>query len=103
MEAAKESLLKISPFAKIKTLHLKVPMPGHFVVESQIEEVCKDLEILEEEIKNHDILLNCFDSREARYFPSLLGALYNKKIMSIGIGYDSFVIIVHGNYEKNLH
>ena len=38
-------------------------------------------------------MLNCFDSREARYFPTLLGTLYNKMVTSIGIGYDSFVII----------
>lgn len=77
-------------------------MPGHFIVESQIDNVYSDLLTLEEEIQNHDILLNCFDSREARYFPTLLGALYRKRVFSIGIGYDSFVIVNQGKYGDNI-
>ena len=98
VEAAKQTLLKISPLAEIKTIHMKVPMPGHFVVETQENQLFEDLTKLEEEIKDHDLLLNCFDSREARYFPTLLGALHNKKVFSIGIGYDSFVIVNQGMY-----
>lgn len=34
VEAAKKNLLKIAPLTEIKTLHLRVPMPGHFVTSS---------------------------------------------------------------------
>lgn len=81
---------------------MKVPMPGHFVVEDQIEPTLNDLVTLENEIKEHDIMLNCFDSREARYFPALIGSLYRKKVFSIGIGYDSYVIVNHGLYGENI-
>lgn len=29
-----------------------------------------------------------------------MGALHNKTVMSIGIGYDSFVVVNHGRYEN---
>lgn len=103
VEAAKINLLKIAPQTQIKTVFIKVPMPGHFVSENAIESTYKDLLKVEELIKEHDILLNCFDSREARYFPSLLGALYNKLCLSIGIGYDSFVIVRHGKYGDGFY
>ena len=103
VEAAKINLLKIAPHTIIETIFIKVPMPGHFVTESAIESTFADLLKVEELIKNHDILLNCFDSREARYFPSLIGALYNKLCLSIGIGYDSFVIVRHGKYGPNFY
>ncbi len=76
-------------------------MPGHYITDEQIDVTYKDLQVIEEEIKNHDVLLNCFDSREARYFPSLIGALHNKLVLSIGIGYDSFVIVRHGKYGED--
>lgn len=69
-------------------------MPGHFGEEDLLESQAQKLQELEQLIAHSDILLNCFDSREARYFPCLLGSIYNKPVLSLGIGFDSFVSII---------
>jgi molybdopterin/thiamine biosynthesis adenylyltransferase len=99
-EAAKLGLQLVAPHLEVEAVNLTIPMPGHFVTDDRLEEVIGDLQKLEDLIREHDIVFNVFDSREARYFPSLLGALLNKNVISIGIGYDSFVIVQHGNYGK---
>ena len=103
VEAAKQSLLKISPNCNVKTAHLEVPMPGHYINPDQIDNKHKNLLELEELIKEHDLIFNVFDSREARYFPTILSSLYNKLLFSIGIGYESFVIVRHGNFSPEFH
>lgn len=103
VEAAKINLLKISPDARVQTVHLNVPMPGHYVKSEQLDAVMADLEKLDDLVKTHDVVLNVFDSREARYFPTILSALYGKLCVSIGVGYESLVIVKHGNYEAGFY
>lgn len=100
-DAAKIGLQLIAPHLEVDSVSMTVPMPGHFVTDERIDSVYSDLLRLEELVREHDIIFNVFDSREARYFPSLLGALFNKTVISIGIGYDSYVIVHHGNYGPN--
>lgn len=103
VEAAKINLLKIAPDAKVETVHLNVPMPGHYAKSDQIDAVLADLDKLEELVRTHDVIFNVFDSREARYFPTILSALHGKLCMSIGVGYESFVIVKHGNYGTSFY
>lgn len=97
-DAAKIGLQLIAPHLEVDSVSMTVPMPGHFVTDERLDSVYSDLIKLEELVKGHDIVFNVFDSREARYFPSLIGALFNKTVISIGLGYDSYVIVHHGNY-----
>lgn len=97
-EAAAKMVGKIAPHCKTKFVVMQIPMPGHFATENMLDSAFEDLLILEDLITTHDIIFNVFDSREARYFPTTIGALYNKNVISIGIGYESFIIVQHGCY-----
>ena len=52
-------------------------------------------------IEAHDLIFNVTDTREARYFPTLLCKIHNKKLISCGIGRDSYVIVRHGRFGKD--
>ena len=56
---------------------------------------------MENLIENSDLVFNVTDTREARYFPTLLAKIHNKKIISCGIGRDSYVIVRHGRFGKD--
>lgn len=57
---------------------LSVPMPGHRVGESMLEQVQQDVIALEKLVEAHDALFLLMDSRESRWLPTLLGAAHNK-------------------------
>ncbi|GAB66537.1 ThiF family protein [Plasmodium cynomolgi strain B] len=72
--AAKRSLLKIAPDLKIEAKFIDIPMPGHSIYVSN-SRICKTRETIEELnylISNHDVVFMATDSKESRYFPSLL-------------------------------
>lgn len=87
------------PTLNINAVNLRVPMPGHYVADDQIDKVFEDLMQVEDLIKNHDIVFNVFDTREARYFPTVICGLFGVLCVSIGIGYDSFVNVIHGKSD----
>ena len=53
---------------------MRIPMPGHAVGKNQeaIEALFKDLDDLEELVKEHDAIFLLTDSREARWLPTVL-------------------------------
>lgn len=57
---------------------MHIPMPGHSVGESTLNEREKDVETLTDLINNHDIIFLLTDSRESRWLPTLLGAYFGK-------------------------
>ena len=44
----------------------------------------------------HDVLFLLLDSREARWLPTVLANKYDKACITVGLGFDSFVIVRHG-------
>jgi ubiquitin-like modifier-activating enzyme ATG7 len=95
-EAAVKNMKLLIPTIDAKAYKFKIPMPGHTCSEAMLDEELKNLETLETLIKEYDVVFNVLDSREARYFPTLLSGIYNKLCISVGLGYDNFVIVKHG-------
>lgn len=60
---------------------MHIPMPGHPVGDSLKEQTEKDVEHLDQLIASHDIIFLLLDSREARWLPTVLGALHQKVII----------------------
>jgi ubiquitin-like modifier-activating enzyme ATG7 len=76
---------------------MQVPMPGHYVTnQTQISETFKTLDQLEKLVQEHDVLFLLLDSREARWLPTVLANKYDKACITVGLGFDSFVIVRHG-------
>ena len=76
---------------------MQVPMPGHYVsTQEHINETFKTLDQLEKMVAEHDVLFLLLDSREARWLPTLLANKYDKACITVGLGFDSFVIVRHG-------
>lgn len=57
---------------------MKIPMPGHPIGDSQLEETNEALDKLENLIKEHDVIFLLTDSRESRWLPTMLAAYYGK-------------------------
>ena len=76
---------------------MQVPMPGHYVTtQDQIAETFQTLDRLEKMVEEHDVLFLLLDSREARWLPTVLANKYDKACITVGLGFDSFVIVRHG-------
>jgi len=95
-EAAANMLKQIFPSIHSEGYNLRIPMPGHAINETMFEQAQKDVEIIEKLVDSHDACFLLFDSREARWLPTLLAQLYNKICISVGLGFDSYVIMRHG-------
>uniref|UniRef100_A0A0N5C7Z8 Ubiquitin-like modifier-activating enzyme ATG7 n=1 Tax=Strongyloides papillosus TaxID=174720 RepID=A0A0N5C7Z8_STREA len=94
--AAAEALKKIIPNCITEGVNLNIPMPGHIISESQSEKYFEDFSKLDNLIQNHDTIFLLLDSKEARWLPTLMSAVYNKLVITVGIGFDSYVILRHG-------
>ena len=86
--------LQIDPNAQIEGHELCVPMPGHVVINE--EESKEAFEKLHELVKSHDVIFLLTDSRESRWLPALLGHQSEKIVITVGLGFDSFVVMRHG-------
>uniref|UniRef100_A0A0N4ZMB3 Ubiquitin-like modifier-activating enzyme ATG7 n=1 Tax=Parastrongyloides trichosuri TaxID=131310 RepID=A0A0N4ZMB3_PARTI len=95
-EAAAEALREIIPNSVTEGINLHIPMPGHIISESQSEGCYEDFCKLDKLIQDHDTIFLLLDSKEARWLPTLMCAVYNKLAITVGIGFDSYVILRHG-------
>lgn len=70
---------------QVSTGHVvQVPMPGHPVGDSMRNEVLQNLDVIENAVKNCDVIFLLTDSRESRWLPTLLGS-YHKKVRNDSI------------------
>lgn len=96
-ECAAARLLEIAPKAKISGFSLTVPMPGHPLPEDEIREATARLDAL---TKEHDFVWALTDSREARWLPSVLAKLHDKRVITVALGFDTCLIQRHGRRSQ---
>ena len=100
---AAEKLKKIFPMVDSKGFNITIPLPGRTLIDEKAkEEYFKNLEILENQIKECDIMFLLTDSRESRWYPTVIAKAYNKLVITAAIGFDSYLVMRHGNNENKL-
>lgn len=96
-QAACENLLKVYPNVKCLGVKLEVPMIGHPIT----SKTSKDFNQLKELIEYHDVIFLLMDSSESRWLPTALARSMNKLVMNTALGYDSFVVMKHGQTKDD--
>lgn len=100
-ETAAESLKKIFPGLNAVGINLSIPMPGHHVSVSGVEQAKKDVETLEKLIEEHDAIFLLMDTRESRWLPTIIGASKQKIVINAALGFDTFLVLRHGLRNVN--
>ncbi|KAK4704028.1 ubiquitin-like modifier-activating enzyme ATG7, partial [Phenoliferia sp. Uapishka_3] len=95
-QAAAAALKRIYPGVDATGITLSIPMPGHPIVPSLIEQAKKDVKQLEDLIEEHDAVYLLMDSRESRWLPTVIGASKRKLVMTVALGFDTFLVMRHG-------
>ncbi|ORX73211.1 hypothetical protein DL89DRAFT_274102 [Linderina pennispora] len=90
------ALRRIFPNVDAQGEQLSIPMPGHPVPESEREATRQAVGRLEQLVESHDVVFLLTDSRESRWLATVLGALHDKLVVCIALGFDSFVAMRHG-------
>ena len=86
-----------------KGFNITIPLPGRTLIDEKAkEEYFKNLEILETQIKECDIMFLLTDSRESRWYPTVIAKALNKLVITAAIGFDSYLVMRHGNNENQL-
>lgn len=75
-------------------------MPGHPYTSS--EQLSNDIESLSSLIETHDVIFLLTDSRESRWFPTLLATKYNKMVINSALGFDTYLVMRHGSKINQL-
>ncbi|KAJ9080457.1 Autophagy protein 7 [Entomophthora muscae] len=71
-------------------------MPGHPIAPAEEKQVQDDVTKLEELVQSHDVIFMLTDSRESRWLPTLLAARYNRLLINVALGFDTFMVMRHG-------
>lgn len=99
---AAQKLKEIFPSVNSEGYNLQIPLPGRTLIGVNAEEnFLKSINQLEKLIEEHDIIFLLTDSRESRWFPTLISKKLNKSVITAAIGFDSFVVIRHGKDEND--
>ena len=93
-------ILEIDPNASVTSIECGIPMPGHRITD--LEKTRESIEIIWNAIKGHDVIFLLTDSRESRWLPTVLGAVEKKLVITVAIGFDSFVVMRHGTVQNKL-
>eukprot|EP00727_Mastigamoeba_balamuthi_P003584 m51a1_g13222 putative ubiquitin-like modifier-activating enzyme atg7 isoform x1 (623) ;mRNA; r:36-2527 len=94
--AAAERLKAIFPSVNAEGRVMTIPMPGHYVGKDDEARARAATEELDELVRSHDAVFLLSDSRECRWLPTLLGTLHSKLVLTVGLGFESYVVMRHG-------
>ncbi|CAD6191229.1 unnamed protein product [Caenorhabditis auriculariae] len=102
-ETAAAALKRIFPSIDAQAVRLTIPMPGHTLADSECENLKKDIDLIESLVEQHDVVFLALDSREARWLPTIIANKHRKIAISVGLGFDTYVVIRHGigNYSPS--
>ena len=96
-ERAAEMVKEVFPGMTSSGVVMSIPMPGHPIGEKEVSKTREDIKALDKLVQDHDVVFLLGDSRECRWLPSMLSAVYNKLCITVGLGFDSFVVMRHGD------
>lgn len=91
---AAESLKQIYPSVDSEGYELAVPMLGHPLTNEEKQK--EDYDRLVELIESHDTIFLLMDSRESRWLPTVISSAKGKLVITVALGFDSFVVMRHG-------
>eukprot|EP00698_Gefionella_okellyi_P003614 TRINITY_DN13393_c0_g1_i1.p1 TRINITY_DN13393_c0_g1~~TRINITY_DN13393_c0_g1_i1.p1 ORF type:complete len:701 (-),score=193.97 TRINITY_DN13393_c0_g1_i1:55-2157(-) len=102
--AAVEALKQIFPAVEAEAVNMSIPMPGHAPANEKDEmELRQNVSRLHQLIQEHDVVYLLTDSRESRWLPTVLCRLENKLTLNTALGFDTFVVMRHGNRDAEGH
>ncbi|CAG9815585.1 unnamed protein product [Phaedon cochleariae] len=100
-DAAAENIRKIFPGVNSIGYQMTIPMPGHTVGDSMVNQTKETVEKLIQLIESHDVIFLLMDSRESRWLPTLLANAQQKVVLNAALGFDSYLVMRHGIYVEN--
>ena len=101
-ETAAKKLKEIFPSINSEGFSFQIPLPGRTLIDQNAEEIYfEKIEKLEKIISENDVIFLLTDSRESRWFPTLLSKNYGKICVTAAIGFDTFVVMRHGQLQGN--
>eukprot|EP00940_MAST-03C_sp_MAST-3C-sp2_P000715 g715.t1 len=100
-ETAAAALKQIFPGVRSAGVSLTIPMPGHPIPKNAVEACEGAVAKLKRLIHEHDVVFLLTDTRESRWLPTLLGVQSEKLVMSVALGFDTFVVMRHGHRRQD--
>jgi len=91
VSVATDRLKEILPSGNFKGYNLEIPMPGHII--HDLEETHKNIILFDKLVQENDIVFILTDTRESRWLPTLFGNKYNKLVINVALGFDTFLVI----------
>ncbi|KAK5782045.1 hypothetical protein RI543_000531 [Arxiozyma heterogenica] len=98
-KVAAAALKRIFPLVQAEGINISIPMIGHPITNELREH--RELDILNELIKDHDVIYLLTDSRESRWLPTVLSNIESKMVINAALGFDSYLVMRHGIYDNN--